>query len=155
MISFMASASLANIAETIGVSTVPGHTALMRMPREAYSSAALLVSPSTPCLAAWYTARPGRPINPPIDAALTTASAIGDYVVTPSGLTSDNYTIGFHAGTLTVGKYYLQGGKVRYKSSRSEGTVVISEDKGKTTMILAPEGSFNPVTGPATYERVK
>ena len=58
-------------------------------------------------------------------------------------------------GTLTVGKYYLQGGKVRYKSSRSEGTVVISEDKGKTTMILAPEGSFNPVTGPATYERVK
>ena len=58
-------------------------------------------------------------------------------------------------GTLTVGKYYLQGGKVRYKSSQSEGTVVISEDKGKTTMILAPEGSFNPVTGPATYERVK
>ena len=58
-------------------------------------------------------------------------------------------------GTLTVGKYYLQGGKVRYKSSRSVGTVVISEDKGKTTMILAPEGSFNPVTGPATYERVK
>ena len=58
-------------------------------------------------------------------------------------------------GTLTVGKYYLQGGKVRYKSSRSEGTVVISEEKGKTTMTLAPEGSFNPVTGPATYERVK
>ena len=58
-------------------------------------------------------------------------------------------------GTLTVGKYYLQGGKVRYKSSRSEGTVVISEDKGKTTLTLAPEGSFNPVTGPATYEKVK
>lgn len=58
-------------------------------------------------------------------------------------------------GTLTVGKYYLQGGKVRYKSSRTEGTVVISEDKGKTTLTLSPEGSFNPVTGPATYERVK
>ena len=58
-------------------------------------------------------------------------------------------------GTLTVGKYYLQGGKVRYKSSRTEGTVVVSEDKGKTTLTLSPEGSFNPVTGPATYERVK
>ena len=58
-------------------------------------------------------------------------------------------------GTLTVGKYYLQGGKVRYRSSRTEGTVVISEDKGKTTLTLSPEGSFNPVTGPATYERVK
>jgi hypothetical protein len=58
-------------------------------------------------------------------------------------------------GTLTVGQYYLQGGKVRYKSSRSEGTVVISEDKGKTTLTLTPEGSFNPVTGPATYEKVK
>jgi hypothetical protein len=58
-------------------------------------------------------------------------------------------------GTLTVGQYYLQGGKVRHKSSRSEGTVVISEDKGKTTLTLSPEGSFNPVTGPATYEKVK
>ena len=58
-------------------------------------------------------------------------------------------------GTLTVGKYYLEGGKVRYKSSRTQGTVVVSEDKGKTTLTLSPEGSFNPVTGPATYERVK
>lgn len=58
-------------------------------------------------------------------------------------------------GTLTVGPYDLQAGKVRYKSSRSEGTVVISEDKGKTTQPLSPEGSFNPVTGPASYGRVK
>jgi len=58
-------------------------------------------------------------------------------------------------GTMTIGKYYLQGGKVRYKSSRTEGTVVISEDKGKTTLTLSPEGSFNPVSGPATYEKVK
>ena len=58
-------------------------------------------------------------------------------------------------GTLTVVQYYLQGGKVRYKSSRSEGTVVISEDKGKTTLTLSPESSFNPVTGSATYEKVK
>jgi len=58
-------------------------------------------------------------------------------------------------GTLTVGKYYLQGGKVRYKSSRSEGTVMISEDKGKTTLTLKPEGSYNQNTGPVTYDLVK
>jgi hypothetical protein len=58
-------------------------------------------------------------------------------------------------GTLTVGRYFLEGGKVRYKSSRTQGTAVISEDKGKTTLTLAPEGSFNPVTGPAVYERIK
>jgi hypothetical protein len=50
-------------------------------------------------------------------------------------------------GTLTVGTYYLKDGKVRYNSSRSEGT--------ETTLTLTPEGSFNPVTGPATYQRMK
>jgi hypothetical protein len=58
-------------------------------------------------------------------------------------------------GTLTVGKYFLEGGKVRYKSSRTQGTAVVSEDKDKTILTLAPEGSFNPVTGPAVYERVQ
>ena len=37
----------------MALSIIPGHTALMRMPLAAYSSAALLVKPSTPCLAAW------------------------------------------------------------------------------------------------------
>jgi hypothetical protein len=76
---------------------------------------------------------------------LMTVKADGSYQATTT----------LDGGTLTVGQYYLQGGKVRYKSSRSEGTVVISEDKGKTTLTLSPEGSFNPVTGPATYEKVK
>lgn len=58
-------------------------------------------------------------------------------------------------GTLTVGQYYLEGGKVKYRSSRTQGSVVISEDKGKTIMTLTPEGSYNPVTGPATFERAK
>src|SRR6185369_5672114 len=43
---------LAIISATIGVSIAPGHTALMRIPREAYSRAALFVSPITPCLVA-------------------------------------------------------------------------------------------------------
>jgi hypothetical protein len=32
---------------------------------------------------------------------------------------------------------------------------VVAEAKGKTILTLAPEGSFNPVTGPAVYERIK
>src|SRR5881227_1839628 len=65
--------SLAIMSATIGVSMAPGHTALMRIPLEAYSSAALLVSPITPCLDAWYIARPGRPIRPPMEEQLTMA----------------------------------------------------------------------------------
>ena len=57
---------------TMGVSMAPGHTALMRMPRAAYSSAALFVSPSTPCLVA-CSARPGLPMRPPIEEQLTMA----------------------------------------------------------------------------------
>jgi hypothetical protein len=32
---------------------VPGQTALIRIPRGAYSNAALVVSPITPCFDAW------------------------------------------------------------------------------------------------------
>jgi len=39
---------------TIGVVMVPGQTALIRIPRGAYSRAALLVRPRTPCLVAWF-----------------------------------------------------------------------------------------------------
>jgi putative ABC transport system permease protein len=48
--SVMSSSPLAIMSATIGVSIVPGQTALMRIPRGAYSSAALLVRPRTPCL---------------------------------------------------------------------------------------------------------
>src|SRR5215207_5559364 len=37
------------------------------------SSAALLVRPRTPCLEAWYAARPGSPTRPPSDEQLTMA----------------------------------------------------------------------------------
>src|SRR5215475_2439020 len=49
----------------------------------------------------------------------------------------------------TVGKFYLQGGKLRYRSSRTTplampsaevfGTASVSEDKGKTVLTLMPE----------------
>src|SRR5207245_8896783 len=34
----------------------------------------------------------------------TTSSTVGSYCITPSGLSSTNYAISFHAGTLTVSK---------------------------------------------------
>src|SRR5829696_10257778 len=61
------------MSATIGVSMAPGQIALMRMPRGAYSMAALLVSPITPCLEAWYAARPGSPTRPPREEQLTMA----------------------------------------------------------------------------------
>ena len=61
------------MAVTIGVSKVPGQMALMRMPRGAYCRAALRVSPMTPCLEAWYAARPGSPTSPPSEEQFTIA----------------------------------------------------------------------------------
>lgn len=46
---------------------IPGQTALMRIPFEAFSKAVLLVNPNTPCLEASYTECPGTPVNPPIE----------------------------------------------------------------------------------------
>ena len=41
--------------------------------------------------------------------------------------------------TMTVGKYYLDGGRLRYRSSRTEGSVAVFEEKGKTIIRLFPE----------------
>jgi len=67
---------------TGGVRTQPGHTALMRTPRETYSSAADLVNPMTPCFAAEYADQTGNgeartPASPPRSRmARTTSSAL-------------------------------------------------------------------------------
>jgi hypothetical protein len=63
----------------------------------------------------------------------------------------------------TVGKFYLQAGKLRYRSSRTTplampsaevlGTASVSEDKGKTVLTLMPEDPN--YLGRAEYERVK
>ena len=60
-------------ASTIGVSTVPGHTAFTRTPRWPYSSAADFVSPSTPCFDDTYGDCPGYPTRPAPDAVFTIA----------------------------------------------------------------------------------
>ena len=63
----------------------------------------------------------------------------------------------------TVGKFYLQSGKLRYRSSRTTplampsaevlGTASVSEDEGKTVLTLTPEDPN--FLGKAEYERAK
>jgi hypothetical protein len=57
-------------------------------------------------------------------------------------------------GATTEGKFYLQDGKLRYRSSRTTGTASLSEDQGKTMLTVMPENSYYK-TGKAEYERVK
>jgi hypothetical protein len=72
----------------------------------------------------------------------------------------------YNASTIsvtTVGKFYLQAGKLRYRSSRTTplampsaevlGTASVSEDNGKTVLTLMPEDPN--YLGRAEYERVK
>ena len=58
------------------------------------------------------------------------------------------------SGSSTEGKFYLQDGKLRYRSSRTTGTASLSEDQGKTVLTMAP-GEPIYGTGRAEYERVK
>jgi hypothetical protein len=57
-------------------------------------------------------------------------------------------------GATTEGKFYLQDGKLRYRSSRTTGTASLSEDQGKTMLTVMPENTYYK-TGRAEYERVK
>ena len=57
-------------------------------------------------------------------------------------------------GSTSEGQFYLQDGKLLYRSSRTTGTASLSEDKGKTTLTVMPEDP-NYRTGRAEYERVK
>jgi len=57
-------------------------------------------------------------------------------------------------GSTSEGKFYLQDGTLRYRSSRTTGTAGLSEDQGKTFLTVMPEDP-NYQTGRAEYERVK
>ncbi len=57
-------------------------------------------------------------------------------------------------GTLTVGKYFLEDGTLRYRSSRSVGRATVSEEKGKMFLTVIPEIAPRD-TGRTEYERVK
>jgi hypothetical protein len=71
-------------------------------------------------------------------------------IVTADG----SYRASTTRGSTTEGKFYLQDGKLRYRSSRTTGTASLSEDKGKTVLTVMPEDP-NFRTGSAEYERLK
>jgi len=57
-------------------------------------------------------------------------------------------------GAITEGKFYLQDGQVRYRSSRTTGAATVSEDQDKTVLTVMPaDPKYH--TGRAEYERVK
>jgi hypothetical protein len=86
----------------------------------------------------------------------------GDERATMNVSADGSYKASTISGT-TVGKFYLQAGKLRYRSSRTTpvampsaevlGTASVSEDQGKTVLRLMPEDPN--YLGRAEYERVK
>ena len=86
----------------------------------------------------------------------------GDEWATMNVSTDGSYQASTISGT-TVGKFYLQAGKLRYRSSRRTplampsaqvlGTASVSEDEGKTVLTLMPEDPN--YLGRAEFERVK
>ncbi len=65
-----------------------------------------------------------------------------------------SYKASTTTGSTTAGTFYLQDGKLRYRSSRTTGTASLSEDKGKTVLRVKPEDP-NYRTGTGEYERIK
>jgi len=57
-------------------------------------------------------------------------------------------------GAITEGKFYLQDGGLRYRSSRTRGAASLSQDQGKTVLTVMPADPRYH-TGGAEYERVK
>jgi hypothetical protein len=78
----------------------------------------------------------------------------GDERATMNVSADGSYKASTISGSTTVGTFYLQDGKLQYRSSRTIGTASVSEDKGKTVLKLMPE-DLNYRTGRAEYERVK
>jgi hypothetical protein len=63
-----------------------------------------------------------------------------------------NFEASTPRGASTVGRFYLNDGKLRYRSSRTEGSAALSI--GKTILTLTFEG-ISTFTGQAVLERVK
>ena len=57
-------------------------------------------------------------------------------------------------GASTEGKFYLQDGKLLYRSSRTTGTASLSEDQGKTVLTVLP-GDPKYGAGSAEYQRIE
>jgi hypothetical protein len=71
-------------------------------------------------------------------------------IVQPDG----SYKAATTRGTTAEGKFFLQDGKIMYRSSRTTGKATLTEEGGKTTITILPDDpSYR--TGSARYERVK
>src|SRR5262245_721879 len=71
-------------------------------------------------------------------------------IVQPNG----NYKASTVRGSAAEGQFYLQDGKLLYRSSRTTGKAQLTEDKGKTTLSVIPDDP-NYRTGRGDYERTK
>ena len=56
-------------------------------------------------------------------------------IVQPNG----NYKASTVRGSAAEGQFYLQDGKLLYRSSRTTGKAQLTEDKGKTTLSVIPD----------------
>ena len=68
--------------------------------------------------------------------------------VQPNG----NYKASTVRGLTSEGQFYLQDGKLLYRSSRTAGKAQFTEDKGKTTLTVTAD---NPDYGKAEYQRIR
>jgi hypothetical protein len=79
---------------------------------------------------------------------------VGDERATMTIQADGTYKASTTRGTESVGQFYLQDGKLMYRSSRTTGRATLTEDGGKTTITIAPnDPSYR--TGGARYERIK
>jgi len=71
-------------------------------------------------------------------------------IVSPDG----SYRSLTRHGASTEGMFYLQGGTLRYRSSRTTGTASLADEDGKTVLTMIPsEPRYG--AGRAEYERVE
>ena len=79
---------------------------------------------------------------------------VGDERATMIVQEDGKYKASTTRGTQAEGQFYLQDGKLMYRSSRTTGTATLTEDGGKTTITVLPaDPSYR--TGSARYERIK
>ena len=79
---------------------------------------------------------------------------VGDERATMVVTEDGRYKASTTRGTQSEGQFFLQDGKLQYRSSRTTGKATLTEDGGKTTITILPnDPSYR--TGSARYERVK
>ena len=84
----------------------------------------------------------------------TSSSNTGDYTITPSGLTSSNYSITFKEGTLTVEASIVESESGTTVTLDENGySVTVSEGNGSGGVINIPDGGSSINVASLTYNR--